>query len=198
MGDVDPPQIRRVSAVVRDKDVDAATRDELYLPNLRNGYRHAIPAEHIAAGNLTVEYASTINRAQGATVDEAHLIVDERTNSKQLYVGMTRGRYANYVHTAPPAFDPDQHGPAEPTDEWSATSAVAVSLVRQPGQVSAIERRRQLRGLVSQTQDSERDIVDIESPKDIRPSDPETERVAAAIRRLQQLARRPRTQGLDR
>ena len=27
MGDVDPPQIRRVSAVVRDKDVDAATRD---------------------------------------------------------------------------------------------------------------------------------------------------------------------------
>jgi hypothetical protein len=42
----------------------------------------------IAAGKLTVDYASTINRAQGSAVDEAHLIVDDRINVQQLYVGL--------------------------------------------------------------------------------------------------------------
>jgi hypothetical protein len=42
----------------------------------------------IAAGKLTVDYASTINRAQGSAVDEAHLIVDDRINAQQLYIGL--------------------------------------------------------------------------------------------------------------
>jgi conjugative relaxase-like TrwC/TraI family protein len=180
--------------------VNAGTHDELYLTNSDNGSRHAIPADYIAAGHLAIDYASTINRAQGATVDEAHLIIDERTNAKQLYVGMTRGRNGNHVHTTPPAFDPDQHGPAGPAGQrqWSATDAARAALARQPDQMSAIERRRELRGLVNQTHDLDRDIAATDSPTDIRASDPESERVAAAVRRLQQLKRRPRTQGLER
>ena len=42
------------------------------------------------------------------------------------------------------------------------------------------------------------EIAAADSPTDNRPSDPESERVAAAMRRLQQLTRRPRTQGLER
>jgi len=98
--------------------VNAATPDELYLTNLDNHHGRALPVEYIAAGHLTVDYASTVNRAQGATVDEARVTVDEarviigdRTNAKQLYVGATRGRCANHIHTAPPEHDPDNHSP---------------------------------------------------------------------------------------
>jgi len=103
--------------------VNAGTQDELYLTNLDNGHRHAITADYIAAGNLTVDYASTINRAQGATVDEAHLIVDERTNAKQLYVGTTRGRHANQpstpTNTAPPNAKITGRRSAPPTSHWN-------------------------------------------------------------------------------
>ena len=76
----------------------AGTRDELYLGQLENG-RSSRDAGRIHRRRATsrVDYASTINRAQGATVDEAHVIVDERTNTSQLYVAMTRGRNANHV-----------------------------------------------------------------------------------------------------
>ncbi len=110
----------------------AGTRDELYLHHRETGDRQALPAEYVEAGHLSVDYASTINRAQGATVDEAHVIIDERTNSKQLYVAMTRGRDANHVHAAPPAFDLEQHGPTEIAGQWTPTGAVAQALRRHP------------------------------------------------------------------
>jgi len=177
--------------------VNAGTQDELYLTNLDNGHRHAVPADYIAAGNLTVGYASTINRAQGATVDEAHVIIDERANAAQLYVGLTRGRQANHVHTAPPAFDPDQHGRTAQIREWSPIVAVGEALERQPDQASAIDRRRQLREVSNQTHDFKRDSV-VAAPSSARPSDPGGEREAEAMRRLQEFARRPPAKGLER
>ena len=123
----------------------AGTRDELYLQHRETGDHQALPAEYIEAGHLRVDYASTINRAQGATVDEAHVIIDERTNSKQLYVAMTRGRNANHVHVAPPAFDLEQHGPTDTAEQWTPTDAVTRALRRHPDQLSALARRRQLR-----------------------------------------------------
>jgi hypothetical protein len=128
--------------------VNAGTRDELYLTNTATGDRLALPAEYIAAGNVTVNYASTIHRAQGATVDEAHVMVNDRTNNRQLYVAATRGRKANHIHTAPPAFAPDQHGPDFDRRKWSPADAVAAVVSRQPDATSAIARRRQLRELV--------------------------------------------------
>ena len=132
--------------------VEAGTSDELHLRNTGTGHCIALPADYVAAGNVSVDYASTINRAQGATVDEAHLLLGDRTNSKQLYVGATRGRVANHIHTAPSAFDPDQHGPATGTGTWTPQGAVAAALARQPDDVSALERRRQLRDFQSTPQ----------------------------------------------
>ena len=129
--------------------VNAGTPDELYLTNTVTGDRLALPAEYIADGNVTVNYASTIHRAQGATVDEAHVIISDRTNNRQLYVAATRGRRANHIHTAPPLFDPDQHGPDFGREDWSPIDAVAAALSRQPDATSAIARRRQLRELVN-------------------------------------------------
>jgi len=79
---------------------------------------------------VSVDYTSTINRSQGATVDEAHLLLGDRTNSKQLYVGATRGGTANHIHTAPPAFDPDQHAPGPSASEWTPKEP---SPLRLPG-----------------------------------------------------------------
>ncbi|WP_395161295.1 MobF family relaxase [Ilumatobacter sp.] len=167
--------------------VIAGTEDELYLTNIDNGLRHAIPADYIAAGNLTVDYASTINRAQGSTVDEAHLIIDERTNAKQLYVGMTRGRSGNHIHVAPPAFDPDSHGPHQSADNWTPGGAVAAALDREAENTSAIARRRDLRALSGQSSSPLRSLDGGVVPQ----SDADSDRVASAMRRLQQLTRRP-------
>ncbi len=175
--------------------VDAGTRDELYLINSDTGDRIALPSEYVAAGNVTVDYASTINRAQGATVDEAHVIIDDRTNAKQLYVGMTRGRSANHVHTAPPAFDADQHGPPDSADAWTPTGAVAHALQRQPDATSAIARRRQLREIARETHTDQLALPSASAEP--VPGDETSERVAAAMRRLQTLARRP-SRGLER
>jgi len=109
--------------------------------------RHAIPVDYVASGKVTVDYASTINRAEGATHDEAPVIIDDRTNLKQLYAGTARGRRANHIHAAPPAFDPEQHGPHASHTDWTPADAVSASLDRQPGEVSALARRRQLGGL---------------------------------------------------
>ena len=178
--------------------VEAGTRDELYLTNRDNGYRHAIPASYIAAGNVTVDYASTINRAQGATVDEAHVVVDERTYAQQLYVAMTRGRNANHAHTAPSAFDLERHGPIGIAEEWTATGAVACALQRLPDHMSALARRRELRagtdGRSEQLRDQpESSFVSVESAA----VDEASERAAAAMRRVRSLPRRP-SRGLGR
>ena len=131
--------------------MNAGTSDELYLTSTDTGDRLALPADYVAAGNLTVNYASTIHRAQGATVDEAHVIIEDRTNNRQLYVAATRGRRANHIHTAPPTFDPDGHGPDFGRTDWTPRDAVAASLNKQPDATSAIARRRQPCELVNDT-----------------------------------------------
>lgn len=95
----------------------AGTSDELYVEHRDTGDRQALPAEYIEAGHVSVDYASTIHRAQGSTVDEAHLLLSEHTDAKQLYVGATRGRTVNHIHTNPPTFDTEHHGPNLPTAE---------------------------------------------------------------------------------
>ena len=175
--------------------IDAGTRDELYLTNSDNGHRIALPADYVTEGNLTVDYASTINRAQGATVDEAHVIINDRTNAKQLYVAVTRGRNANHVHTAPPAFDPDHHGPPNTTEAWIPTSAVSRALQRQPDAMSAIARRRQLRETTLENNTDQ--LTPPRTSAAPAPGDEASERVAAAMRRLHSLTRRP-SQGLAR
>ncbi len=175
--------------------VNAGTRDELYLTNLSNGHRLALPADYVAAGYVGVDYASTINTAQGSTVDEAHVIIDDRTNAKQLYVGATRGRKANHIHVAPPAFDLDQRGPPNGASEWTPGRAVARAIHRQPDEMSAKARRRQLREAVDLAQCEDRGALSRSTNAEglSESIDP----VAAAMRRLRSLNRRP-SRGLGR
>ena len=177
--------------------VNAGTRDELYLTNTVTGDRLALPADYIADGNVTVDYASTIHRAQGATVDEAHVIVNDRTNNGQLYVAATRGRQGNHIHAAPPAFDPDQHGPDFDRRDWSPTDAVAAVVSRQPDATSAIARRRQLRELVNGAVGQNRGEQN-NHDVGVAPTGTSSARAAAAAERLRRMSSNRAGQSLSR
>lgn len=56
-----------------------------------------VPAEYVKH-NVELGYASTINRAQGATVDTAHTVLDATTDRAGAYVGATRGKFGNHLY----------------------------------------------------------------------------------------------------
>ncbi|MFI5622777.1 MobF family relaxase [Nocardioides sp. NPDC051685] len=60
------------------------------------GHRR-LPAAYVTE-HVELAYASTIHGAQGETVNEAHLLLGERTSAAAAYVGMTRGRRRNVAH----------------------------------------------------------------------------------------------------
>ncbi len=161
--------------------VIAGPRDKLHLEHRDTRDRQSLPAEYIEAGNVTVDYASTIHRAQGATVDEAHLIVSEHTDAKQLYVGVTRGRTANHIHVRPPSFDNEHHGPNTAPAEWSPMDSLAAALQRQGATTAALARRRHLRNEVADSRSAQAEVA----------STPAEQRQAA-------LRNRRRTAGMSR
>ena len=57
-----------------------------------------IPASY-AHTNIHLGYASTIHRAQGATVDTTHAVIDNTVDRAGLYVAMTRGKKENRAYT---------------------------------------------------------------------------------------------------
>jgi conjugative relaxase-like TrwC/TraI family protein len=54
-----------------------------------------LPASYLEAGHLTHAYASTVHKAQGATVDRAYLLGSDQLYREAGYVGMSRGRLSN-------------------------------------------------------------------------------------------------------
>lgn len=48
--------------------------------------------------HLTLAYASTVNAAQGRTVDTSHALLDETAAREGAYVALSRGREANYAY----------------------------------------------------------------------------------------------------
>ncbi|TCC36495.1 MobF family relaxase, partial [Kribbella speibonae] len=61
--------------------------------------------------SVELAYATTAHRAQGATVDTAHLVVTDQLTRALMYVGMTRGRDANTAYVATHQTSSDLHEP---------------------------------------------------------------------------------------
>ncbi|MEV0792643.1 MobF family relaxase [Kribbella sp. NPDC050459] len=61
--------------------------------------------------SVELAYATTAHRAQGATVDTAHLLVTDRLTRALMYVGMTRGRNSNRAYVATHTTTADMHEP---------------------------------------------------------------------------------------
>ena len=105
------------------------------------GGRVVLPPDYVEA-NVDLGYATTTHRAQGITVDHAHVLAGPGMVRENLYVAMTRGRLDNHVYVAvddvDPACDylPDTHATpdgrdvltailATPGAELSATQTIA-------------------------------------------------------------------------
>lgn len=73
----------------------------------RPAARRDRPAAY-AADHVDLGYAVTTHRAQGLTVDTAHVVVFDSTTRENLYVAMTRGRDSNVAYVVNPA--DDNHG----------------------------------------------------------------------------------------
>ncbi|PRY54727.1 UvrD-like helicase family protein [Knoellia remsis] len=68
-----------------------------------------LPAKYVRE-ELELGYASTVHRAQGASVDTAHALVDPEKAARELfYVAMTRGKHRNHAYVIVP--DPHEVEP---------------------------------------------------------------------------------------
>ena len=67
-----------------------------------------LPAGYVAE-SVELAYASTVHRAQGVTVDTAHVIARAGMSREALYVGMTRGRAANHAYVVTQEAPPEEH-----------------------------------------------------------------------------------------
>jgi hypothetical protein len=78
-----------------------------------------LPAAYVAE-HVDLGYAVTAHRAQGITVDTAHVVVSSATTRENFYVSMTRGSDANTAYVA--LDHPEEiHAPREPDDVTART-----------------------------------------------------------------------------
>ena len=106
-----------------------------------------LPADYIHE-HVHLGYASTVHRAQGATVDTCHAIADTSMDRAGLYVAATRGKEENRFYTVT-EFDPDigaEDGHMHSAgDEWPSEPAalLAAILGHDRSQRSAVETMRE-------------------------------------------------------
>ncbi|WP_225753164.1 MobF family relaxase [Actinotalea sp. Marseille-Q4924] len=74
----------------------------------QSGDTVVLPAAYVAQ-DVDLAYATTTHRAQGLTVDQAHVLAAPGMTRENLYVAMTRGRQDNRVYVAVDDVDPACH-----------------------------------------------------------------------------------------
>ncbi|AIT62370.1 MobF family relaxase [Corynebacterium doosanense] len=62
-----------------------------------SGQRFVLPADYVRS-STHLGYGSTVHRAQGATVETTHAVIDAQTSRTGLYVALTRGKQENRVY----------------------------------------------------------------------------------------------------
>ncbi len=122
--------------------------------------RLAVPFDYVEAGHLTHGYATTIHKAQGATVDRCFVLLDDTTSREHTYTALSRGRHGNDLFlTAVDQRGEDRHAPEldhDPLDRLrgSVRRSTAKDLALDqlhppdsvlPGEVSSLERLRRQR-----------------------------------------------------
>jgi hypothetical protein len=71
-----------------------------------HGERRFIPDWYMSE-HVDLAYASTVHAAQGRTVDNLHVVVDEMTDRVAFYVAMSRGRRENRAYVVTKQVDKD-------------------------------------------------------------------------------------------
>lgn len=88
-----------------------------------------LPATYVAE-HVDLGYAVTAHRAQGITVDTAHVVVSGATTRENFYVSMTRGRESNIAYVA---LDKPDEGHAPPEPDEVAARTVLFGVLRHSG-----------------------------------------------------------------
>lgn len=79
-------------------NVEAVNEDgSLQVRHVEHGGTVTLPAAYVRE-NVELGYALTVHRAQGATVDTAHALIDSRADRAGAYVGLSRGREENRLY----------------------------------------------------------------------------------------------------
>ena len=84
----------------------------------RFGGSIVLPAGYVT-DHVDLGYAITAHRAQGVTVDTAHVLVEPTTTRENLYVAMTRGKHSNHAYVI--LDRADEHAHPHPGDNPDAT-----------------------------------------------------------------------------
>jgi len=95
-----------------------------------------LPAAYVAE-NVELAYATTTHRAQGITVDRAHVLAHAGMTRENLYVAMTRGRDANHVYVAVDNLDTDCDDLPDPHAAHDARDILATILATAGAEQSA-------------------------------------------------------------
>jgi conjugative relaxase-like TrwC/TraI family protein len=105
-----------------------------------------LPATYVAE-HVELAYATTAHRAQGRTVDTAHVFASPTTTREVLYVALTRGAHSNHLYVDT-HYDPDPSTGHDGLSEIPSAVEVLAGVLRHEGaDVSATDMIRR-----SQTQ----------------------------------------------
>jgi conjugative relaxase-like TrwC/TraI family protein len=110
---------------------DVRTDGSLVVRRLdrKQGGAVVLPTVYVA-DHVDLGYAITAHRAQGVTVDTAHVVVSAATTRENLYVAMTRGRDHNHAYVVTDSVD-DNHG--SPDSERATARAVLTGVLANRG-----------------------------------------------------------------
>jgi conjugative relaxase-like TrwC/TraI family protein len=97
-----------------------------------------VPADYVAE-HVELGYATTIHRAQGVTVDHAHVLATPGMTREALYVAMTRGRDTNHAYVATDAVDPDCDQLPDPAGTPGPREILSRILATTGGELSATQ-----------------------------------------------------------
>ena len=111
--------------------IDDVGKDGTLVVSRQSGHAATVvlPADYVA-GHVDLGYAITAHRAQGITVDTAHVLVSLRTTKENLYVSMTRGRDANTAYVA--LDQPDDSHAGHPDDGETNARIVLCGVLQHP------------------------------------------------------------------
>lgn len=97
-----------------------------------------LPAKYVRE-EVELGYASTVHRAQGASVGTAHALIDSEASSRELfYVAMTRGKHRNHAYVIVPDAD-ELEAHLDPPEDQTLTERLTAVLARSDADLSATE-----------------------------------------------------------
>jgi len=125
-----------------------------------------LPANYVAE-HVELAYATTAHRAQGRTVDSAHVFASPTTTREVLYVALTRGSDSNHLYVDT-HYDPDPSTGHDEMNEIPSAVEVLAGVLRHEGSdVSASDmiRRSQTQSIAALVAEYDTIVALAEGPR---------------------------------